>query len=162
MLKYCKLLVQNSSWWWTITFSKHVEDIVHSPINALFIKLRNGKNSQKYRSDMFRSSTIIRELVLSLAKVILKHSIKLCPYSLCGSVAACLGVACVLCAEQNETAQHATNIFLLSAHTTIWKLRGLFICRCMVAYNDVMRIWEFPLGNLQQNNCPPVFCDISL
>jgi hypothetical protein len=35
---------------------------------------------------MFRSSTIIRELVLSLAKVILKHSVKLCPYRLCGPV----------------------------------------------------------------------------
>jgi hypothetical protein len=31
----------------------------------------------KYRSYMFRSSTIIRELVLSLAKVMLEH---LCPY----------------------------------------------------------------------------------
>jgi hypothetical protein len=37
---------------------------------------------------MFRSSTIISELVLSLAKVTLKHSVKLCPYRLCGSVAA--------------------------------------------------------------------------
>jgi hypothetical protein len=50
---------------------------------------------------MFRSSTIIRELVLSLAKVILKHSVKLCPYRLCGGVAACLGsgVCVVCCAE---------------------------------------------------------------
>jgi hypothetical protein len=46
---------------------------------------------------MFRSSTIIRERVLSLAKV------KLCLYRLCGGVAACLGVECVLCAVQNET-----------------------------------------------------------
>jgi hypothetical protein len=52
---------------------------------------------------MFRSSIIIMELVLSLDKVILKHSVKLCPYRLCGGVAACLGVACVLCAAQNET-----------------------------------------------------------
>jgi hypothetical protein len=52
---------------------------------------------------MFRSSTIIRELVLCLAKVMLEHSVKLCPYRLCGGVAACLGVACVLCAVQNET-----------------------------------------------------------
>jgi hypothetical protein len=50
---------------------------------------------------MFRSSTIIRELVLSLAKVILKHSGKVYPYRLCGGVAACLGVACVLCAVQS-------------------------------------------------------------
>jgi hypothetical protein len=48
---------------------------------------------------MFRSSTIIRELVLSLAKVMLEHSVKLCLYRLCGGVAACLGVAFVLCAE---------------------------------------------------------------
>jgi hypothetical protein len=46
---------------------------------------------------MFRSSTIIRELVLSLAKVMLEH---LCPYRLCGGVAACLesGVCVVCCA----------------------------------------------------------------
>jgi hypothetical protein len=59
---------------------------------------------------MFRSATIIRELVLSLAEVMLEHSVK-CPYRLCGGVAACLGVACVLCAVQNETecAQHTTH-----------------------------------------------------
>ena len=40
---------------------------------------------------MFRSSTIIRELALDLAKVIfmLKHSGKLRRYLLCGCVAAC-------------------------------------------------------------------------
>jgi hypothetical protein len=52
---------------------------------------------------MFRSSTIIRELVLSLAKVMSERSVKLFLYRLCGSVAACLGVACVLCAVQNGT-----------------------------------------------------------
>ena len=31
-VKYCKLPVQNSSWWWTITCSKHVEDKI-SEIN---------------------------------------------------------------------------------------------------------------------------------
>jgi hypothetical protein len=51
---------------------------------------------------MFQSTTIIREPVLSLAKVVLKRSVKLCSYRLCGGVAACLGVACVLCAVQNE------------------------------------------------------------
>ena len=40
---------------------------------------------------MFRSSNIIRELVLNLTKVIfmLKHSVKLCRYLSCGCVAAC-------------------------------------------------------------------------
>ena len=49
---------------------------------------------------MFRSSTIIRELALNLAKVIfmLNHSVKLRRYLLCGCVAACHGngMACVL------------------------------------------------------------------
>jgi hypothetical protein len=41
---------------------------------------------------MFRSTTIIRELVMNLAKVIfiLKHSVKLRRYMLFGDVAACL------------------------------------------------------------------------
>ena len=48
---------------------------------------------------MFRSSTIIRELALNLAKVIftLKQSVKLRRYLLCGCVAACHGMACVVC-----------------------------------------------------------------
>ena len=54
---------------------------------------------------MFWSSTIIRELALNLAKVIfvLKHSVKLRHYLLCGCMAACHGMACVLCAVQNTT-----------------------------------------------------------
>jgi hypothetical protein len=49
---------------------------------------------------MFRCSTVIRELVLHLAKVIfmLKHSVKLRRYLLRSFVAACPGMACVLCA----------------------------------------------------------------
>jgi len=44
---------------------------------------------------MFRSSTILRELVQSLAKVtlLLKHSIKLRHCILCGDVAACCEMA---------------------------------------------------------------------
>ena len=57
---------------------------------------------------MFRSSTIIGEPALNLAKVIfmLKHSVKLRRYLLvlCGCVAACHGMACVL-----HALQHATN-----------------------------------------------------
>ena len=47
---------------------------------------------------MFRSSTIIKELALSLAEVIfmLKHSVKLRRYLLCGCMAACHGMACML------------------------------------------------------------------
>ena len=52
---------------------------------------------------MFRSSTVIRGSALNLAKVIfmLKHSVKLCRYLLCGCVAACHGMACVLYAVLN-------------------------------------------------------------
>ena len=61
---------------------------------------------------MFRSSTIVRELALNLAKVIflLKHSVTLHRYLLCGCVAACHGMACVLCAVQNATAYNTQAI----------------------------------------------------
>ena len=54
---------------------------------------------------MFQSSTIIRELAPNLAKVIfmLKHSVKLFHYLLCGCVAASHEMACVLYAEQIAT-----------------------------------------------------------
>ena len=65
-----------------------------------FINLKNTLqftlNTHKYRSYMFRSSTMIRELALNVAKVIftLKHSVKLCRYLLWGCVATCHGMAC--------------------------------------------------------------------
>jgi hypothetical protein len=51
----------------------------------IFIKIHS------YRSYMFRSTTIIRELALNLAKVIfiLKHSVKLRRYMSFGDVATC-------------------------------------------------------------------------
>jgi hypothetical protein len=63
----------------------------------------------KYRSYVFRSSNIIRELALNLAKVIfaLKHSVKLRRYLFCGCVAACHGMACVSYAVQNATELHS-------------------------------------------------------
>ena len=46
---------------------------------------------------MFLPSTILRELVQSLAKItfLLKHSVKLRRCVLCGDVAACREIACV-------------------------------------------------------------------
>ena len=60
---------------------------------------------------MFRSSTILRELAQSLANVIflLKHSVKLCRFMLCGEVAACREMACVLFVVQTHSAEHATH-----------------------------------------------------
>ena len=50
---------------------------------------------------MLRSSTVIREPALNLAKVIimLKHSVKLRRYLLCGCVAAWNGVCVACCAH---------------------------------------------------------------
>jgi len=58
---------------------------------------------------MFRSSTIVRELALSLAKFIfmLKHSVKLRHYLLCGYVAAYHGMPCVF--YDVHSAQHTTH-----------------------------------------------------
>ena len=63
-----------------------------------FEMLNLHENTHNYRSYMFRSSTILRELVQSLAKVTLplKHSVKLRHCILCGDVAACREMACVL------------------------------------------------------------------
>jgi hypothetical protein len=52
---------------------------------------------------MFRSTTIIRELTLSLAKATFIISVKIRRYRLCGCVAACYIksiVVCGLCAVQ--------------------------------------------------------------
>jgi len=66
---------------------------------------------------MFRSSTIIRELALNLAKVMfmLKHSVKLRRYLLCSCVASCHGIA------SGHSAQHATQTLLhdILAHNCI-------------------------------------------
>jgi hypothetical protein len=72
------------------------------------------ENTHNYRSYIFRSSTILRELVQSLAKVtlLLKHSVKLRRCILCGDVAACLEMACVLSAQQTA---HTT--FTLTGHS---------------------------------------------
>jgi hypothetical protein len=72
----------------------------------------------KYRSYMFRSSTVIRELVLNLAKVIfiLEHSVKLRCYMLFGDVAACHRAECVLCA--GRSAQHTTHTITLQRNFT--------------------------------------------
>ena len=49
---------------------------------------------------MFQSTNITVSLQLSLAKVILilKHSVNL----LCGGVAACTGMACILCCAEQD------------------------------------------------------------
>ena len=60
---------------------------------------------------MFRSSTIIRELAMNLAKIIfmLKHSVELRHYLLCGCVAASHGMVCVLRAVQNATQSYSAH-----------------------------------------------------
>ena len=60
---------------------------------------------------MFRSSIIIRELALNLAKVIftLKHSVKLSRYLSCGCVA-----TCVCCMHSMQHTRHS----MTCCHTT--------------------------------------------
>jgi hypothetical protein len=66
---------------------------------------------------MFRSTTIIRELAVEQVILILKHSVRLRHNLLCGGVAVCPSMACVLCALQNESrsAQH-------TIHTPYWDM----------------------------------------
>jgi hypothetical protein len=71
---------------------------------------------------MFRSMTIITELVLSLAKVILKHSVKIRRYTLCGGVAAFHRAECVLCVVQNATESPQLALTLDLATTTCFVL----------------------------------------
>ena len=54
---------------------------------------------------MFRSSTILSELIHSLATItfLLKYSVKVRRCILCGDVAACHGTACVLFVVQTDT-----------------------------------------------------------
>ena len=71
-----------------------------------FESLNLHEYTHNYRSYMFRFSTILRELVQSLTKVtlLLKHSVKLRLCILCGDVAACREMTCVLFVVQIESA----------------------------------------------------------
>jgi len=64
---------------------------------------------------MFQSSTILRELVQSLAKVtlLLKYSVKFRRCILCGDVAACLEMACVLFVVQTSSVKIFSKILSL-------------------------------------------------
>jgi hypothetical protein len=66
----------------------------------------------KYRSYMFRSTTIIRELVLNLAEVTLKHSVKLRRHMLFGDVTVCHRAKCVLCDSVAFCTAHHTHFAL--------------------------------------------------
>ena len=70
---------------------------------------------------MFQSSTIIMELVQSLAKVtlLLKHSVKLRRHILCEDVAACREMACVLFHNMLPHLHTIYDIILLSVLTEI-------------------------------------------
>jgi hypothetical protein len=79
---------------------------------------------------MFRSSTILRKLVQSLAKVtlLLKYTVKFRRYILCGDVAARREMACVLFVV--ETAVCTTNSTHAPFHDTLLHLHTI--------YNDVI------------------------
>ena len=83
------------------------------------------ENTHNYRSYMFRFSTILRELVQGLAKVILllKHSVKLRRCILCGDVAACREMECVLfvvqSSQQTAHTPHSHQVCLDNHHNNI-------------------------------------------
>jgi hypothetical protein len=61
----------------------------------------------------------------------LEHSVKLCPYRLCGGVAACLVVACVLCVVQNETEYSIFRVCVCGLNYPAYKAHEpfcIFIC----------------------------------
>ena len=82
------------------------------------------ENTHNYRSYMFRSSTILRELVQSLAIVtlLIKHSVKLRRCILCGDVAACLEMVCVLFVVQTDVCTNAP------AHKLFANLYDIYHC----------------------------------
>jgi hypothetical protein len=100
---------------------------------------------------MFRSSTIIRELVLNLDKVtfMLKHSVNLRRYLLCGCVVACHGMACVACCAEctaysymfrsstiiRELALNLAKVIFMLKHSA--KLRRYLLCGCVAAYHGM-------------------------
>ena len=103
---------------------------------------------------MFRSSTIMKELALNLAKVtfILNHSVKLCRYLICGCVAACHGMACVFYADKN-----AQSHILIS---TFWR-RGFQDLDLFQWWGHIKSAVELMMQNenslthLQQITCIP-------
>ena len=78
---------------------------------------------------MFRSSTIIRELALNLAKVIfmLKHSVKLHRYMLFGDVTECHRAACVpfFSRPQHSTAVFRRPCYAVALRRTAWSEHGM-------------------------------------
>ena len=74
--------------------------------------------------------TIIRELVLHLAKVIpmLKHSVQLRRYILCGDVAACRRAVCVL---SRGVAVCCRAVFMLCRDVAACR-RAVCVCVCCV------------------------------
>ena len=78
---------------------------------------------------MFRSWTILRELVQSLTKftLLLKHSVKLRRCILCGDVAACRKTACVLFLVQ-------TAVCTTTSHTPFHDM----LPHLHTIYNDVI------------------------
>ena len=69
---------------------------------------------------MFRSSTILRELVQSRATkgtLLLKHSVILGRSILCGDVAACREMACMLFVVQTDSLHN--NVILLNVLTEV-------------------------------------------
>ena len=93
---------------------------------------------------MFRSSTILRELVQSLAKVtfLLKHLAKLRYCILCGDVAACRKTVCVLFVVQTSLWYNA-NTMLPAGRPATSCVHYTTSCVCMCSLlNEALKDWD--------------------
>ena len=99
---------------------------------------------------MFRSSTILRELVQSLAKVtlVLKHSVQLRHYISSGDLAACRETACLLFVVQTDIESKAqiTNLSVSEQYTHQYCLHTTLCNRVPSEKQIVHRaVQEFPV-----------------
>ena len=113
------------------------------------------QNTHKYRSYIFRSSTILRELVQSLAKVtiLLKHSVKLRRCILCGDVEACRETAYVLSVVQTAVCtRNSTHAVLRHAATSPHNIQRRNFTECFNRSVNLVRLCTSSLRMVQDRN----------
>jgi hypothetical protein len=88
---------------------------------------------------MFRSSTIIRELVLNVAKVIfiLKHSVELRRYLLCGCVAACSSVTSHSLFVFSLTFRHRASSIYDRRFATLQRTLFIYLINKYISLSDI-------------------------
>ena len=104
---------------------------------------------------MFLSSTILREVVQNLAKVIflLKNSAKLCRCILCGDVAACREIACVLFVVKTAVCTtNSTHSISLHAATSLHNIQRRNFTECFNRSVTLARLCTNSLRMVKDRN----------